>query len=276
MYISSPVFAYERLARSLAGRVARPIYQGLGGLHGTHSASKSFPDPNECWRPGSAGQPDLSKTLLIVEAALEIPTTCTGPIIAKTTLRDKVPAGGAVDYANGEMLWFGVSDGTNTGGLERATRISEKDGVVEFTKGIQWDGNSCTASNDIFVYVKYRVRNTLASSYSIYTFIEIGFYPRVASNRGVPIDRSPNPAIRLNPCNHLTPIRSPYIHGKESERYLKLPQSVRTQVIKDTDSVFREETGVARKLDLNKPKDRLLANHWLRIRDSVMIRGYSI
>jgi hypothetical protein len=51
---------------------------------------------------------------------------------------------------------------------------------------------------------------------------------------------------------------------------------VRTQVIKGTDSVFREETGVARKLDLNKPKDRLLANHWLRIRDSVMIRGYSI
>jgi len=262
MYISCPVLAHSKTARSIAERVTWPVYQWFGGLHGAHSARKSFPDPNNCWVPGSAGKPDLSKTILIVEAALEIPATCTDSIIAKTVLRDVVPVGGAVDFA--ESIRFGVSDGTNTGGLEKATRVLEKEGVVEFTKKIPWDGNSCTARNDIFIYLKYLVSN------DTFTFVEIGFYPRVTSDKGSPIDKSPDPTIRLNPCNHLTPIRSPYIHGKESQRYWKLAQSARKKVNTDTNRVFSQETGVVRKLDLNKPKDRPLANHWLRIRDSVM------
>jgi hypothetical protein len=247
--------------RACCGRSnVRLMPQGLGGLHGTHSASQSFPDPNECWRPGSVGKPDLNKTLFTVEAALEIPAACTGSIIAKTTLRDSIP-GGASLWA--DSIRFGVSDGTNIGGLEKATRVSETEGVVEFATQIQWAGNSCIARNDVFVYVKY------LHPQGPFTFIEVGFYPRVSSDKGVPADRSLKPAIRLNPCNHLTPIRSPYIQGKESEWYLKLPPGARRQVNKETDSLFRDETGIARKLDLSKPADRLLSHHWLRIRDSV-------
>jgi hypothetical protein len=240
----------------------RRVYHELGELHGTHSARKSFPDPNNCWVPGSTGKPDLTKTILHVEASLEIPATCTGSIIARTILRDSVPVGGAVDFV--ESIRFGVSDGTNTGGLEKPTRVSETDGVVEFAKEIPWDGNSCTSRNDTFVYLKYLVSN------GTFTFVEIGFYPRVIAKNGTPIDRSLNPAIRLNPCNHLTPIRSPYVQGKESQRYSKLPQSVRKEINKNTNRLFSEETGIARKLNLNNPKDRPLANHWLRIRDNVM------
>jgi len=241
MYISDPVFDYRRVARSLAGRGTRPIYQGLGGLHGTHDASKSFPEPNNCWSPGATGKPDWNKTILTVEAALEVPA---------------------------DSIRFGASDGTDPGGLEKATRVSESDGktpgIVEFVKTIPWDGKSCTARNDFFVYVK------LPSGGKVFTFIEIGFYPRVEPDKGVPVDKSLFPAIRVNPCNNLTPIRSRYVSGKESQRYWKLPQSVRKQVNKDTDRVFKEETGVVRKLDWNKPKDRPLLRHWLRIRDSMM------
>ena len=261
MYIRTAFDPMPRLRACCGKSNSRPMYHGLGGLHGTHSASQSFPDPNECWRPGSVGKPDLNKTLFTVEAALEIPPACTGSIIAKTSLRDSIPGSGASDWA--DTIRFGMSDGTNTGGLEKATRVSEKEGVVEFATKIQWDGNSCTSKNDTFVYVKY-----LHSS-GTFTFIEIGFYPRVGSDKGVLVDKSLNPAIRLNPCNHLTTIRSPYIHGKESEWYLKLPPGARRQVNKETNSLFRDETGIARKLDLSKPADRLLSHHWLRIRDSV-------
>jgi hypothetical protein len=43
---------------------------------------------------------------------------------------------------------------------------------------------------------------------------------------------------------------------------------VRQQINRDTNRVFREETGIAR--ELGKPKDRPLSHHWLRIRDGVM------
>jgi len=262
MYISYPVFGYGSIPRVLAGRVARPVYQGLGDLQGIHSASKSFPDPNNCWLPGSVGKPDWSNTIFTVEAALEIPATCTGSVIARTTLRDRVAGMGASNWA--DTIRFGVSDGTQTGGLEKATKVSETVGIVEFEQKIPWDGSSCTAKNDLFIYVKY-----LHSS-GTFTFIEIGFYPRVESDKGVLLDKSPNPAIRLNPCNHLTPIRSPYVSGKESQRYGRLPESERKKVNNDVNRLFREETGIARNLDWTKPKDRPLSRHWLRIRDNVM------
>jgi hypothetical protein len=265
MYISNPVSDHRGFARSPAGSGARPTHHGLGELHGTHHASKSFPEPNNCWSPGATGKPDWSKTILTVEAALEVPATCTGSIIARTTLRDVVP-GGASWWA--DSIRFGVSDGTDSGGLEKATRVSESDGktpgIVEFVKMIPWDGKSCTARNDLFVYVKF------PSGGKVFTFMEIGFYPRVESDKGLLVDKSLPPAIRLNPCNNLAPIRSRYVPGKESQQYWKLPQSARQQVNNDTDRVFREETGVVRKLDWNKPKDRPLLRHWLRIRDSVM------
>ncbi len=265
MYISYPVFDYGRITRSLAGKVARPVYQGLGGLHGTHSASKSFPDPNNCWVPGSAGKPDLTKTLFTVEAALEIPATCEGSIIARTTLRDVVP-GGASWWA--DSIRFGVSDGTNPGGQEKATRVVESDGktagIVEFAKTIPWDGKFCTSRNDFFVYVRF------PSGGKVFTFIEIAYYPRVESDKGVPADKSLTPAIRLNPCNNLSPIRSPYVPGKGSRQYWKLPVNERKNVNEEANRLFREEAGIARKLDWSKTKDRPLVRHWLRIRDSVM------
>ena len=264
MYISYPVFDYGRITRSLAGRDARPIYQGLGGLHGRHGSVRDFPEPNNCWKPGSTAKPDWSKTIVVVEAKLIIPATCTGSIIAKTIVRDWVPGGGHSIWA--KSIRFGVSDGTHTGGLEKATTLRNHGpgGAygrwIEFEKKIPWDGHSCTATNDLFVYVKS----------GQFTFIEIGFYPRVESARGVLIDKSLDPAIRLKPCNNLIPIRSPYTPGVESQRYRNLPESERKQVNQDVDRRFREETGVARTLDWNKPKDRPLLRHWLRIRDSVM------
>jgi hypothetical protein len=245
--------------------VKRMIRERLSGLHGTHSANKDFPEPNNCWTPGSTGKPDLGKTILTVEAMLEVPTTGTGSIIARTTLRDVVP-GGASWWA--ESIRFGVSDGTHPGGLEKATSVLESDGttagIVEFVKTIPWDGQSCTARNDAFVYVKF------PSGGKVFTFVEVGFYPRVEADKGVLVDKSLKPAIRLNPCNNLVPIRSPYVSGTESQRYWKLPEGARQQVNQEANRRFREETGIARKLDANKPADRPLSRHWLRIRDSVM------
>lgn len=263
MYISHPVLDYKRMSRCLAGSEAPPVLQGFSGLHGTHSASQPFPEPNNCWTPGSTGKPDWGKTILTVEASLEIPAMCMGSIIARTALRDVVP-GGASWWA--DSIRFGMSDGTNPGGLEKATKVSESDGttsgIVEFAKTIPCG----TTRHDFFVYVNF------PSGGKVFTFIEIGFYPRVESDKGVLVDKSPNPVIRLNPCNKLIPIRSPYVPGKESQQYWKLPATERKQVNTDVNQVFRGETGITRRLEWNRPKDRPLARHWLRIRDSVMTK----
>lgn len=240
-------------------------FGSLQGLHGTHSASKAFPDPEGCWAPGATGKPILGKTITMVEASLEIPATCSGSIIARTTLRDVVTAGGAADFK--DAIRFGVSDGTSAGGLEPATRVVESGntpGFVEFARTIPWNGQACTAASDLFVYVRYLVGN------DVYTFMEIGFYPRVKSSGSGLVDNSLSPAIRLNPCNRLVPIRSPYVHGKESEQFRKLKGDALKKIIQQTNSLFTQETGIARRLDPRKPADRNLANHWLRIRDSVM------
>jgi hypothetical protein len=263
MYIRNPVFD-DRIRRAMVGKRAQPGYQRLEGLQGTHSGSMSFHDPNLCWQPGSTGKPDLSKIIFNAEASLEIPDTCTGSIIARTILRDTVP-GGASLWA--EVILFGASDGTNSGGMEKATTVVESDGrtlgTVQFVKTIAWNGTSCTAGKDLFVYVKYQ------SSGQVFTFIEIGFFPRVEFKSGALIDKSPNPSIRLNPCNGLIPIRSPYVPGKESQQYWKLPANERSKVNVETNRVFKEETGIARRL-LNNPSDQPLVQHWLRIRDRVM------
>lgn len=61
-----------------------------------------------------------------------------------------------------------------------------------------------------------------------------------------------------------------YKPSKMSEAYWKLSQAERAKVNKEVDRIFREETGVTRRLDWNDPKDRPLARRWLRIRDTVM------
>jgi hypothetical protein len=263
-YVTYPLSGSERLVRTLA-RDERSFFGGLQGLHGTHTASMNFPEPNNCWSPGATGKPDWGKIILAVEAALEIPATCSGSIVAKTILRDVVP-GGASNWA--ESIRFGVSDGTTTGGEEKATRVVESDGnplgVVEFAKTIPWNGKACTAGNDLFVYVRF------PSGKDVFTFVEIGFYPRVEPSKGVPLDKSPSPTIRLNPCNKLVPIRSPYVRGKEDQQFRKLNATERKKVVQTTNLLFTQETGVARRLDPSKLADRRLANHWLRIRDSVM------
>ena len=265
MYILYPAFDHEKTAYCVAGRDVRRAYQGLGEIAGIHKASLGFPDPEECWAPGSKGQPKWNKILLNVEAELEIPATCTGSIIARTTLRDVQPGGASLWAA---AILFGVSDGTHIGGEEKATKVVEANGnsigTVEFEKAIPWDGKSCTARNDVFVYVK------MASGGKMLTFIEIGFFPRVKSAAGVPVDNSPNPKIRLHPCDNLTPIRSRYDSAKESQQYLKLPKSERKQVLQKADRVFREETGITRNLDPHNPKDLPLVRHWLRIRDRLV------
>jgi len=255
-----------RLIHSSARTVALPILSGMHGLHGTHTSSKNFPDPESCWAPGATGKPNWSKIILALEATLEVPATCSGSIIARTILRDVVTVGGAADFV--DSIRFGVSDGTNFGGLEKATRVVQSvgntPGLVEFDKTIPWNGKACTARNDLFVYVRHLVGG------NVLTFMEIGFYPRVEDNKGAPVDRSLKPAIRLDPCAKLVPIRSPYVRGKEDQQYRRLKLSERRKVVQKTNQMFREETGVTRLLDTRKSADRQLANQWLRIRDSVM------
>lgn len=225
-----------------------------------------FPEPNNCWTPGSTGKPDWNRIIVRVEASLEIPTSCSGSILARTILRDVI-SGAASNWA--ESIRFGTSDGSTAGGAENATRVVEADGgtplgFVEFTKTIPWNGKACTASSDLFVYVR------MPSGGKVFTFMEIGFYPRVESGTGGPLDKSLNPAIRLNPCNGLAPIRSVYVRGQQDQRFRKLNSTERKKVTDKTNDLFRQETGVARKLNPNNANDRRLANQWLRIRDGVM------
>jgi hypothetical protein len=238
----------------------------LGELGDKHQAAKDFPDPNNCYLPGSTGKPDLSKILLKVEAELEIPANCGDPIITRTTLRD-MGTSAVADYASGDMILFGVSDGTTTGGLEKPTKIDQQTQVVQFEKTIPWSGGwraalTCTA-RDLFVYVKY----SLATA--TYTFMEVAYYPRIKSTGGVITDSSPPPAIRLNPCDNLVPIRSPYPAAMKSS-YLALPATQRQQISKKSDEAFAKETGISRKLKMSDPNDRRLAEQWWRIKDEVM------
>lgn len=257
----------RRRIYSSAGTIALPVPAIRHGLHGTHTASKNFPDPENCWVTGATGKPNWSKIILALEATLEVPATCSGSIIARTILRDVVTVGGAADFV--DSIRFGVSDGTTFGGQEKATRSVESagntPGLVEFTTTIPWDGSTCTAKNDRFVYVKYLVGGNAI------TFMEIGFYPRVEPNRtGAPVDKSLKPTIRLDPCAKLAPIRSPYVRGPQDQQYRRLRLSERRTLVQKTNRIFKEETGVTRLLDTRKPADRPLANQWLRIRDSVM------
>lgn len=229
--------------------------------HRTHKAKKMFPESNECWRPGSKAKPNWRRSILRVEARLAIPARCQASIRTKTILRDIVP-GGATEWA--EAVRFGVSDGTDTGGLQRATRVTEK--TIEFTRTIRWD-KSCTidSDSDLFVYVKFPASGK-------HSFIEVRYYPRIASLRSASVDKSPNPVIRLNPCNNVKPIRRPYRPGKWSERYWRLSERERGIVNREVNLNFRRETLVTRSLNFNNPEDRPLVRHWLRIRDKVMAK----
>ena len=246
--------------------ISIPFFNELHGIGATHTASSDFPEPNNCWTPGATGKPDWSRIILRVEASLEIPNTCSGSIIARVILRDVI-SGAASNWA--ESIRFGTSDGTTPGGTEKATRVVETNGnplgFVEFSKTIPWNGKACTASSDLFVYVRF------PSGQKVFTFIEIGFYPRVEPDKGAPLDKSLKPSIRLNPCSKLVPIRSRYLPGVIDQQYRKLSQSERKKVAEKTNLLFTQETGVARKLNTNIAHDRRLANHWLRIRDGVMM-----
>ena len=256
MYISLGGEAQESSIRKYPGG---PLT--LGELQGSHTAKKDFPDPEACWAPSSKAKPNWGKTMLRVEGELIIPSTCNGSITARTILRDVLP-GQATGFA--DDMRFGVSDGTHTGGLEKATKVSSADGTVVFEQTIPWDGQSCTAKNDLFVYVKWPEDGT-------YTFIEVAYYPRIKpDNKGGLIDNSPPPAIRLNPCDNLKPIRSTYIPGKMSQKFRLLSGPKSWQVTKETGRRFSQETSVTRKLDKNNPKDLPLIRQWLRIRDEVM------
>ena len=188
-----------------------------------------------------------------------MPLSCHG--LATVTLSDESLSGES-DWL--EPIRFGASDGTTTGGLEKATNVGTRDGKIDrvsFSSPIPRGMKDCTPKNDLFIYVK------IASGNKVFTFAEVGFYPRFEPDTEVV--KSPKPAIRLNPCNNLTPIRSPYVRGREFQLYLKLPENERKKVDNEANRLFREETGIARRLS-NAPIDRPLANHWLRIRDSVM------
>lgn len=224
------------------------------------TASADFPDPNECWRGGSTGRPDWSTILLKVEAALIVPERCADPARIKVTLRD-VRQGGATAWA--EVIRFGVSDGTTSGALDRPTRVSETDGVVEFERTLPRRGSSCTGFADTFVYVKFPATGE-------YTFVEAGFYPRLRSRGTTRIDDSPRPTIRLDPCDNIQPIRRPYVPGAASRAYARLSSRERAAVARETDRRFRTETAIRRQL--RSPGDLPLIRQWLRIRDGVLAR----
>lgn len=245
--------------------VSIPYFNELHGIGATHTATSDFPEPNNCWSPGATGKPDWNRIILRVEASLEIPATCSGSIVATAILRDVV-SGAASNWA--ESIRFGTSDGTTPGGTEKATRVVETNGnplgFVEFKKTIPWNGKACTASSDLFVYVRF------PSGKDVFTFVEIGFYPRVVPDKGVPVDKSLKPSIRLNPCNKIVPIRSSYVPGVLDQQYRRLPSGERKKVAERTNLLFRQETGIGRRLNPNNAHDRRLANHWLRIRDEVL------
>lgn len=253
------------LSHTSVRTVSIPVFNQVHGIGATHTASSDFPEPNNCWSPGATGKPDWSRIILRVEASLEIPSTCSGSIVATVILRDVI-SGAASNWA--ESIRFGTSDGTTPGGVEKATRVVETNGnplgFVEFKKTIPWNGKACTASSDLFVYVRFPSGN------NVFTFVEIGFYPRVEPDKGAPVDKSLKPSIRLNPCSKIVPIRSPYMPGALDQQYRKLPQSERKKVAERTNLLFTQETGIARKLNPNNAHDRRLANQWLRIRDSVV------
>jgi hypothetical protein len=258
---------YIRGDLQLSGRSRFPM---LGALGDKHQAAKDFPDPNDCWKPGSKGKPDLSKIILKVEAELQIPANCGDPIITRTTLRGTgQSAATPADYASVDTIRFGVSDGTTTGGLEKPTKFDQQTGIVEFEKTIPWSGGSCTA-RDLFVYLKYYLcPSSNPACPETYTFVEVAYYLRIKSTAGVITDSSPPPAIRLNPCDNLVPIRSPYPAAMKSS-YLALPATQRQQINKKADEAFAKETGISRKLKMNDPNDRRLAEQWWRIKDEVM------
>lgn len=178
-------------------------------------AKSNFPDPNECWRPGSSGRPELNKTILVVEAMLETPDTCDGMIKTKTSLRDVTP-GSATGWA--PVIRFGISDGTQgTGGVGEATAVSEESGVVEYELDVSWAPSPCLANFDIFVYVKFPESGE-------FTFVEVRYSPRIAPLAGGRlVDGSLSPVIRLNPCNHLTP-SPPLIHPQRPSQRPRAPR----------------------------------------------------
>ena len=226
-------------------------------LEERETATADFPESNECWRPGAKGKADWSRIILKVEATLVVPDRCADPLTARLVLRDVVK-GGASDWA--DAVRFGVSDGSTIGGLANASRVSEKDGIVVFEHVLPRRGTSCTAFADTFVYVKFPADGRHA-------FIEVGYYPRLSASGGKRTDHSPPPAIRLDPCDNLKPIRAPYIPGAASRAYQRLSTADRAAVAKQTNERFRKETAVRRTL---RPGDLLLMRHWLRIRDALI------
>ena len=62
--------------RQLGANVSR-----VGRISCDTQCGRNFPDPAQCWHPGSPGKPDLNRTIFTVEAALEIPPVYTGSII---------------------------------------------------------------------------------------------------------------------------------------------------------------------------------------------------
>jgi len=61
-----------------------------------------------------------------------------------------------------------------------------------------------------------------------------------------------------------------YKPGWQSHEYHRLSRTQRAAISKEVDRLFREQTGVSRRLDPTSSKDLELRRKWLRIRDTVM------
>jgi hypothetical protein len=61
-----------------------------------------------------------------------------------------------------------------------------------------------------------------------------------------------------------------YRPGWQSQEYHQLSRTQRAAISSEVDRLFREQTGVARRLDPTSSKDLELRRTWLRIRDAVM------
>ncbi len=63
-----------------------------------------------------------------------------------------------------------------------------------------------------------------------------------------------------------------YLPGEMSRQYQTLPPTERTEINRRADELFRQRTGIRRRLDPSRAADRPHVREWLRVRDEVMRR----
>lgn len=218
--LSEPSDRFEQTAEQVANRVlkghaagpiaAAPALAQRTIFRAVHPANANFIDPNECWfTPGNT--PDPSFNVAVIRARLETPDTCTGSINTKTTVTtsgaSRRPGGGPPGGATAgffNVIRFGVSDGRDTGGLRMPTATSGTD--IDYALGFPVGPNCTQVDDNVFVYVKLEIPQGSGPASGEHTFVEVKYSPRISRGRGGRVlDTSPNPTIRVEPCDRLRP-----------------------------------------------------------------------